>query len=211
LFETLLGRDVDDDALSHFSGLLDQGTSAAALAEQIEHALEFRQHEVQGLYQLLLHRPAEASGEAYFVDILDQGTTQQAETIIASSPEYFSARGGSTAAGLLTALFQDALHRAPDQQALATLGTQPLDDPAARARLAASVFGSDEFLTQLLDQPQPSGTPANPLLGGLYESLLGRPADPAGLTGFLAELKNGTPLDQVLAAMVGSDEFAGRV
>jgi Domain of unknown function (DUF4214) len=44
-------------------------------------------------------------------------------------------------------------------------------------------------------------------VGAAYGWLLHRAADPAGLQAFTADLENGVPMEAILAAIVGSNEY----
>jgi hypothetical protein len=48
------------------------------------------------------------------------------------------------------------------------------------------------------------------IVRGVYQGLLGRAADPAGLQNYLDAMKHGMPLHAAIAAVVNSEEFASR-
>ncbi|HVC95225.1 MAG TPA: TIGR03118 family protein, partial [Pirellulales bacterium] len=214
VFRGLLGRDVDNLGLAGLTGLLSQGSSHAQLVNIVTSSPEFHADEVQGLFQLFLHRPAEPAAVNFFGDLLAHGdTTEQVEAIIASSPEYFQVRGGGTRDGFLDAVYADALHRAVEPGGRSFWDAQGGDDVVFRAIVAEGVFGSDEFLRDLVGAPGPRDD--NPfhdfLLDGFFPAFLGRDPDPGGLTFFVTQLKAGTSDEQVLAEIMGSDEFTTRV
>src|SRR5262249_54324554 len=133
LYEDLLHRPVDAAGLAAWTGLLAGGGSRAAVAEGILASLEYRTNQVQEQYQRLLHRPADPFGLNVFTAFLvDGGTAGQVMAQIVGSPEYAQARGGDGAADFLTALYQDALRRAPDPAGLDNF-TQALAAGAPRA------------------------------------------------------------------------------
>jgi hypothetical protein len=113
--------------------------------------------------------------------------------MIAGSPEFFQHQGGGTNAGFLSALYQDALHRAVDPAGAAAFGAD-LAMGVTPGQVAAAVFASREFLQDTV--------------GGFYQSFLHRSADPAGLNAFVSALEHGATDQQVIAAIVGSDEFS---
>jgi hypothetical protein len=78
------------------------------------------------------------------------GTTEQVESLIAGSAEYFQVRGGGTDLGFLQALYQDALNRAIDPAGQMTF-SQALAKGATRAQVAAAVFTSLEFRQDLVE------------------------------------------------------------
>jgi PKD repeat protein len=198
IFADILGRVVDSAALSFFVGLLDSGVPASTIVAQIEASTEFLANEVQTLFEHFLHRSAEVGAVSFFSSLLAGGGThnQTAEMII-SSPEYFQVRGGGTSAGFMAALFQDALGRTIDADAQAFFNRLTLSDGNARGQVAAAVFASGEFLTDLVERD--------------FETFLGRPADPAGLNAFLNALASGIDEDQLIALLAGSPEFASKL
>ncbi|HEV3004995.1 MAG TPA: PKD domain-containing protein, partial [Pirellulales bacterium] len=195
LFEDLLDRDVDDGALAFFVGLLDSGTPASTVVAQLEQSAEFLADEVQTLFQQLLHRHAEAGAVSFFGNVLASGgTADQVKESIVSSPEYFRIHGGGDAQAFLSALFQDELNRGIDPAAEAFFSKLPLGDSNARAQVAAAIFASSEFLTDLVESD--------------FETLLGRPADSQALNTFVQALGSGMDDEQLLAVILGSQEFA---
>src|SRR5262249_36091180 len=163
LYLDLLSRQPDAGGLANWVALLNQGMSRAQVARAIEQSLEARTDQVEVLYQQFLHRSADPSGLNTFVTFLGAGgTMQELETILTSSPEYFQVRGGSTNNGCLTALYQDALSRAPDAGGLAAF-SQALQLAASRQQVAAAIFASPEYLQDLV--------------AGSYQLYLKRPAD----------------------------------
>ena len=197
-FEDLLNRDVDDGALSFFVGELKGGMPASAVVAQIEASAAYLANQVQTFFQQFLHRSAEAGAVDYFSHLMSTGATREhLENIIVSSPEYFQLRGGATGDSFLNSLYQDGLGRGVDPQAQAFWDKLSLTDGNARAQVAAAVFASGEFLNNLVRQD--------------FETYLGRPADAGALAAFVKSLKSGATDQQVLAAVMGSPEFAGNV
>jgi hypothetical protein len=60
--------------------------------------------------------------------------------------------------------------------------------------VAAAVFGSSEFLDDLIQSD--------------FETFLGRPADPSAVTTFERALAGGMTEQQLIALILGSQEFA---
>jgi hypothetical protein len=114
------------------------------------------------------------------------------DAIIAGSPEYFQVRGGGTAPGFLDALFQDALGR-------------PIDPPALAGTLQGLATGFTP--TQVADVLFHSGEYDADLVGSYCWRFLRRPADPAGLQAAEAALLQGVRSEDVLAALLASDEY----
>jgi hypothetical protein len=194
LYQDLLGRQADTAGLAFWRGQLDEGLiTRAQVAAGIENSTEYLTDVVQKAYQQFLHRAGEQAGVTGWVNFLQAGhTIEQMEAGIVRSPEFFQVRGGGTNAGFLTAVYQDALGRAPDAAGLAGFTTD-LTTGATTGQVAALIFGSQEFQQDLVQ--------------GFYATLLGRAADHTGLYGFVASLQQGAPDQQVVAAIAGSDEF----
>ena len=116
------------------------------------------------------------------------GVTSALVTWICKTP------GGSTNAGFLTALYQDALGRPIDANGLANW-EQALANGTTRAQVASAIFGSGEYQQ---DQVQ-----------NFYHRLLRRPADRSGLATFTGLLSGGAGDEVVVAQLVESQEYYG--
>jgi uncharacterized protein (TIGR03118 family) len=192
LFHDLLGRQADMGALTLFAGLAASGNREQVIAD-IENSNEYRTDQVESLYEHYLHRAADPGGLAYFVSVLQSGgTVEQVATALASSPEYFADRGGGTIDGFLDALFQDALGRAVDSGARQFFD-QALADGATTAQVAAIVFSSPEYLSDVVNN--------------IYLGFLDRPADSSGLGFWSSQLAQGATDGQIIAAVTASDEY----
>ena len=124
------------------------------------------------------------------------GTVEQVKTFLVGSPEYMEVRGGGTNNGFLTALYQDALNRAPDSSGSATF-TQALAQGTSRREVAVAVLGSTEHLGSLVTNA--------------YEQFLKRAPDDGGLNAYVQALRAGVADQNVMAALLGSDEFFSHV
>jgi len=193
LYLHLLQRTVDGAGLATWTAALDQGVSRTEVAREIEQGQEWLTDQVQALYEQFLHRNADASGLSTFVTLLSTGgTLQQVKALLTSSGEYLQARGGGTNQGFVTALYQDALKRAPDAGGLAAF-TQALNQGTSRQQVAAAIFGSLEYLQDLVVN--------------FYQLYLNRAPDQNELSGFAGLLAAGVPDQEVMATLLGSDEF----
>jgi hypothetical protein len=197
-FRDLLGREVDPFGLANFSAALDQGSATTEqVAGAIEVSQEGRTRSVDGLYHDLLGRAVDPVGLANAVLLLNGGgTLAQLQATLTSSPEYFQTRGGGTNDGFLRALFQDVLHRPIDANTQSVLGME-LANGVSRYLISLGVFVSTEF--------------RNNLINGYFQQFLNRAADPTGLGAFLTVLQRGGREEQVIASIVGSAEYFGRV
>jgi RHS repeat-associated protein len=194
LFEDLLGRPAGSAAVTAYGGLLDQGAlSRGQVVGLIAGGSEYHAGEVQIQFQQLLNRAAGAGELAAFTGFLDQGgTLEQLQATLAGSGEYYQTRGASTDAGFITALFNDALHRAPSPPELAGF-EQMLAGGTGRGQLAALLFSSSEARQGRVE--------------GDYVQLLRRAADSSGLAGWVSALQSGLPDAQLIGGLAGSTEY----
>ncbi|HUY31900.1 MAG TPA: peptidylprolyl isomerase [Pirellulales bacterium] len=208
LYRDLLAREAEPQGFGYWTNLLGQGQARSQIVAGFEGSFEFRNDVAQELYSQYLGRPADPAGLANISAALISHTIeQQAETLI-SSAEYFNNHGGGTAGGFLTALYSDVLHRAIDPAAQARFSALNLTDPAVRAQVAAQVFGSGEYETDLLNFPGHTAQTYNAGLPmGLYQAFLHRAADTAGLAAGMAQFKAGQTDLQVVNSIIASNEY----
>jgi hypothetical protein len=195
VYNDLLNRVVDSAGLSAWTNQLTQGVSRAQVVLQIETSPsnEYRTIEVQSLYQRYLNRNADPGGLSASVALLrNGGTIQQLSASLTSSAEYFGL-AGSTNAGFLALLYQDALGRAIDANSLTSLSIGLAMGTASRQTISQFVFSSPEFI--------------NGLVQSIYQNFLNRPADPQGLAFNAATIAQGATYEQVTAFVMGSPEF----
>jgi uncharacterized repeat protein (TIGR01451 family) len=197
VYHDLLGRDVDPTGLAYWSGLIDGGVSRAQVVLGIQASHEYRADLVEDLYEHYLKRPADSSGLTYFVGLLDAGwTTEDVAAALTRSTEYYQNRAGGTAAGFLNALYQDAFGRTVDSGAESAF-TPLVANGSTRAQVVALIFASQEFHSLQLES--------------YYETFLQRASDPSGQWYFAEALRHGAQDQDVIAAIVGSDEFLVQV
>jgi glucose/arabinose dehydrogenase len=193
----LFQRSADASGLGYWTSLLDQGFSRPQVALALTTSSEYRTLLVQGLYTSLLRRPADPGGLSFFVNQLGAGATiDQVKAFILGSQEYYQNRGSGTAAGFLAALYSDVLGRGVDpdgQKYFLPL----LETGFSRGSVALTVLRSPEGLQKLVQ--------------GFYQQYLRRPADSGGLGYFANLLRSGFREELVLAVIIGSDEYAGRL
>jgi uncharacterized membrane protein/transglutaminase-like putative cysteine protease len=194
----LFDRALDPSGMVIWPGLLAVGRSRAEVVADIltsTPALEYRHAQVQDLYTRLLHRAVDPSGLAGGVDFLQAGgTVEQLAAAVAGSDEFFQQNGGSTD-GFLQALYRDGLGRAIDDPGRVAFA-QALAAGAGRAQVAAVVFGSAEYRTDLVRD--------------LYRRFLRREAADAEAAAFVAALGQGARDEDVLATVLGSPEYYQR-
>ncbi len=190
----LLSRFVEQQAMSFWAGAIDSGVSRSAVVLALENTNEYRIDVVQDLYQKYLKRAADAGGLQMGVSFLASGGTQEhLAAIIVGSQEFFRLQGGNSSTSFVTALFQDALGRAPDAQAL-TLNSAGINTGAVTPQqVALFVFGSEEY--------------SNVLVADSYQTFLRRSADSAGVLHFAQSLQSGMTDEQLVATLIGSTEY----
>jgi hypothetical protein len=212
----LLGRAADPNSLKVFVPPLDAVPPGAdptqariSVINQITSSQEYKQDTVDHIFRHYLHRSAfnDPNTLNAFVQLLNNGATQeQAAAFVVSSPEYFNNEGG-TQLGFLNGLFQDALQRPADGDAIAALGANP-----DRFAVAVAVLNSVEYHTKLVNFPGSlsTGGIVNFLPYGYYQLFLGRTAGINGgvdeSSGFVAELSAGLPDELVIAQIASSGE-----
>lgn len=90
LYQDLLGRSTDPAAQGYVQQLKN-GASTSDVAGQIMASLEYKQHLVSGYYEQLLDRTAEASAVSYYVNLMNQHSTDQDIVArIMGSAEYYN-------------------------------------------------------------------------------------------------------------------------
>jgi hypothetical protein len=194
VFEVLLGRPATlDPQAAVYVNLLNQGATPESIVRNLEAGVEYRTDQVNAVFQRFLHHAANAQELQIFVPFLATGTVEQMETIVVSSLEYFQLHGG-TNDGFVNALIEDALNRPAGANEVAywmqSLGSK------SPAQVAALVFGSREYLTNLVADD--------------FVSLLGRPGG-VNLKGVVDYLQAGGTDQMALSLLLGSAEaFATR-
>jgi autotransporter-associated beta strand protein len=192
-YQDLLQRSADPVGLAAWSGLLAAGLTRSQIVEGIVGSLEYRTDQVQQLYHALLGRDADPVGLDFSVGYLAAGgTSTQLQALILSSPEYYLIRGGGTDAGFLAALYQDVLGR-PLDPVSAAADQLLLAGGVSRTVLAAAVLQSVESDQLAVDN--------------LYHQFLHRDADATGRALLVDALGRGLSKEEVVAGLVGSEEY----
>ncbi len=157
------------------------------------------------MYQDLLQRSADAPGLAHWSAALDEGASPaQVALALARSPEGRVLQ--------VQSLYQQFLQRGADPAGLADFtqalaAGQPLEQVAAEIVASPEFYqgqggGSDSgFLTALAELQQA-------IVQHEYQYFLHRAADAAGLASWTQALRNGVRDEQIVAAIVGSAEYA---
>ena len=199
-----LQRPVSMDEVNYWTGQYlkngrDPQTFGSILLESTP-PYEYRRGEIESAFRTYLHRDADATGEAYFLDLINNtqgihsgpGTERRTAAILISSQEYYVDRGGGTDAGFIKAVFEDALKREPDAGALAFYG-QELAAGMTHVEFATQILNSIEFETRTINN--------------LYQRYLGRAPDPAGLQAFLFNYSQGYGTETNTETLLDTPEF----
>jgi Ca2+-binding RTX toxin-like protein len=193
----LLNRPADPAVAAALRSLLDGGASRTAVAAQVLSSAEYRTVLVRGLFEAYLGRPADPRGEAALVRLLATGgSDEQVQATILGSDEYFGLAGGTTT-DFLDQLFNDVLGRPADATSLASFGGALTAGTLTRAQVATAVLTSDEYRTLLVQS--------------YFERFLGRTPAAAERSPLVSQLAAGATDEQVIAGMIGSAEYFGRV
>jgi uncharacterized repeat protein (TIGR01451 family) len=149
---------------------------------------------INGLYRDLLGRDAEPGGLAGWLDQLLLGSSRSA---VAQG-----VRDSAEHRGLeVDQFYRTLLHRPADPGGRA-FWVADLLAGASESDVEAGFLSSAEYRAA---HPTDAA-----FVAGLYQDVLGRAGEPAGLAGWLAQLQGGVSRDQVIAGFVGSQEALGR-
>jgi hypothetical protein len=195
-YRDLLKRDAGVAEITAWMNFLNRGVPRSQVALFLADSPEARSEVAKGLYATLLHRtasPAEQNGVASFLP--SGATAAQVKAILLGSPEYHQTRAGGSNRTFVSAVYQDALGRPPEPGAVTAI-VSLLGQGASRTALALGVVNGPEGERHVVQ--------------GFYQKFLGRAADLGGLNAWAANLQGGVPDEQVIAAIVGSEEYLGR-
>jgi hypothetical protein len=159
------------------------------------------QRYVAQLYVDLLQREVDPSGLAFWGGLLDTGMATRAQVVqgIESSLEFRIVE--------VTNAYQQILNRAPDPGGLNNF-VQFITNGGTVEQMKATMLGSPEFDNdaQTLNTTPGLTTPDQKLVDFMFQKVLGRTADPSGLTTFTQELANGVPASTVGLQILTSEE-----
>ncbi|MDD2691365.1 MAG: DUF4347 domain-containing protein [Simplicispira sp.] len=149
------------------------------------------------LYRDTLFREAEGEGLAYWQEVLDSGAQSRVEVAQAflNSPEF------QAQAGALARLYFAAFDRIPDEAGMTHWMEQLHSQGQTLEQVAQGFADSSEF------QAQYGALDNTGFLKTLYQNVLGRAPDEAGLAYWLGQLSGGTTRGEVLAGFAQSGEY----
>ena len=182
---------------------------------------ELQEHEIARLYFAAFGRTADSGGLILQLNVLradpvtyDIGGQQQIANSLVSSPEFAARYGTLSNADFVRTVYQNALGRQPDAVELNSYLTQLAmvqRFAVTRGTILYEIAESDEARGRLSANPNVTyAATAEAQVARLYDTALGRYADPAGFNTFTSEIVNGTTLQQTALAFLSSPEFANR-
>jgi hypothetical protein len=202
LYDTAFSRAPDFYGAQDWTNYLETGNSLSSLAAKFASSAEFQadvagktnQQIVDYMYETSLHRQADSGGEAYWTSYLNSGHSL-GDLILSfsESSEHVSDTLPAIDAGLwygnaayqeVEYMYQATFGRVPDEGGLISWATQVQNGLSEQA-MAGDFVASSEF------QHDIAGMSNKQIVDFLYETALGRPADPSGEASWTSYLDQG--------------------
>lgn len=195
MYQDLLGRTPSTGEVNGWVAQLNSGASPVSIAFGFAASAEREGQRVVANYQNLLGRtPSQAEIDGWVDRFVNHGMTN--ETMLggfAGSSEFFNTRGQSSPQVWVSQAFLALLHRPASASDVATYNSV-LVPPTNIGQLAQALSHSAESYTRFITNA--------------YNVYLGRGPDPAGLSGWLSAMQNGSVTDEGLEAQfIGSAEY----
>ena len=193
VYEDVLNRAPELAGLNNWTAHLAAGASRDQVVQWIFLSPEYRTLTVNHIYEQYLDRPADAQGLQQDLQAMNAGTTtDQIRAGVLGSEEYFSLRAGGTFSGYVAALYHDVLNRSASASEIQSwVQTESADE--GRTPLALTFLTSTEANQDLVQS--------------YYQKFLHRSADASGLSTFVQARANGATEEDVMAAILASDEY----
>jgi hypothetical protein len=227
LYDNLLDHAPDAAALAAGVPAMQSGVTPTLVADAIVQSPEFIQAHVTAgatpaanqaqfvtaLYKELLGRTPDAAGLGFWTGQLATGaqTVQQVAHAIVTSTEAATSPDAVLQYELtdsIAAIYDSLLHRAPDAAALAA-GIPALRSGTTPTQVADAVAQSPEFIQANTTVGATPNANQVQFVTALYQDVLGRTPDPAGLSSWVNQLNSGaSTVQQVAHAIVTSTEAA---
>lgn len=194
LHEDFLGRAATDVEVAGRLAELAAGRSRSDVVRGFAGSDQWIQALVDGYYQSTLGRTADAGGRAHWIEVIRSGVAPATVAADFYASEEYHRRVGGTDAAWIADLYEELLHRTPDQAGAAYWVSQ----------LASGVPRRDAALAfyQSLESRHTRVT-------GLYQALLGRDPDRAGRDHWAGVLADGHDL-RLSVNLATSDEYFAR-
>lgn len=196
LYRDLLGRPADPSGLESWStAIVQRRMSRYQVATALARTDEWVGYVVSDFYRDTLGREPDAGGLAGWLGAIKGGMpVAQVASAFYASEEYYRGIGGGTNRSWVADLYRKLLLREPDRAGLDGW-VRALDAGMPRAELAYGFYQSPETVNRRIND--------------LYEHLLGRPAEPAGLASWGPLVRDHGDL-VLAAALASSDEYWNR-
>jgi len=215
LYQAALGRAPDATGLDYWTAQLDSHTlNMDGVALGFINSAEFSSKYglldntrfVVQLYQNVLHRASDPSGEQYWIGQLDSGTSRAAVLVGFSDSleNKINTQGaiGDPHMDEAYRLYQAAFNRTPDMPGL-SYWTGRLDNGTTPLEVAQGFVGSSEF-AQLF-----AGVDTKGFVDRMYQNVLHRAPDAAGEQYWIGQVNQGTSKGQALLGF--SDSLENRL
>jgi hypothetical protein len=194
LYRSILDRNADAGGLSNWTNLLNSGAATRLQVVQgIRNSPEHFTQEITAFYQTLLSRAPDPAGLQSWVQQLEGGMREEQIAFdFLNSPEFL---------GKGDKYFVDQMY-------IALLGRN--FDSAGEASWLSQLSTGSQTHQQVITDFLYSTESLSRLTEGYYEVYLQRQADPGGLSGWVANLQQGTPFLTTGQLFLSSDEFYNR-
>lgn len=189
------GRPADPGGRSYWGGEVGSPAGRVRFGQGLVASSTHDGRSVDDAYGLLLHRQPDPSGRAYWTRWLATADPEDLLSHISASDEYYR-QSGSTATGVVDAVYHDLLGRPPDPSGRSYWEAQAATS-TGRHRMAAVLVRSTERRRDII--------------AATFERLLGRAPSATEQSQWSAVL--GPPsgsVDDLEAALVATDEYRAR-
>jgi hypothetical protein len=168
--------------------------------------------QVYRLYEATLGRAPDQAGLTNWVTALNSGTSlQTVANGFVGSQEFQAVYGANLSnSDFVTLLYNNVLHRAPDQGGLNNWVGLLTSGQDTRAQVVVGFSESPEYINgsvAAVSQGLWIGNATAPEVARLYDTVFGRLPDASGLVNWINAFNSGTSLQTVANGFVGSQEF----
>lgn len=199
MIKDTLGRNATSTEMTLYGTQLLNGVSRGAVARQFLASSEVRNSMINGIYNQLFSRaPSTLDRDAILAD-QDAGVpfSKIALELAAGRGDYYNSviAARSTEIGFVGALYRDVLKRT---------GVIPVNELRLFTdQIGAKKLTHDQVINLILN----SAEARRVVINDYYVQFLGRPVDQGGLNFFLGQKAAGVRDDEILATIIGSNEF----
>jgi hypothetical protein len=190
----LLNRPADSAAYTAFAAPIANGTiTDTQMAMDVLISAEYRTDLITSYYQSYLSRSPQPMDINTWLNFFGGGGTDEGlQANLFGSNEFFQ-KQGATNAFFVTAVYADLLNRPPGSGELTTWVNLLNSSTLTTTQMAANVLGSVEYDSDLVT--------------GYYAQFLNRTPGNSELNTWVNDIQGGATNEQVIAAILGSQEF----